>query len=241
MPSARSERRHQSIPFWRRARRIFLLAAIACLIPAGISYVQAMGERHNVGLGVRSVEWLRQNGGNSLVSQIENWYYTLTAPAKGGPPLRSLPQVGIAAAGEGSRAQSVKAYRPPNVKPLIRPALPGEGVWKKAAANAGRAAPGPADDLPQRPRIPQVRRRRRLDRLLPDQAGLRPRPGRAARAAGPPRPGRGTGSQAQACRRDLQRGLPAGNLERRPDLPRPGQGSDGQRDCHRRRVPRRAS
>jgi membrane protein DedA with SNARE-associated domain len=36
MPSARSERRHQSIPFWRRARRIFLLAAIACLIPAAI-------------------------------------------------------------------------------------------------------------------------------------------------------------------------------------------------------------
>src|SRR4051794_34654026 len=44
MPSARSERHHQTIPLWRRARRIFLLAAIACLIPAAISYVQAMGE-----------------------------------------------------------------------------------------------------------------------------------------------------------------------------------------------------
>jgi hypothetical protein len=140
MPSARSERR-QSIPFWRRARRILLLAAIACLIPAGISYLQAMGEKHNVGLGVRSVEWLRQNGGNSLVSQIENWYYTLTAPAKGGPPLRSLPQVGVAAAKEESRTQSAKAYRPPNVKPLVRPALPGEGVWRKAAARAGPRPP----------------------------------------------------------------------------------------------------
>ncbi|HEV7400171.1 MAG TPA: phosphodiester glycosidase family protein [Solirubrobacterales bacterium] len=138
MPSARSEGR-QSIPFWRRARRIFLLAAIACLIPAGISYVQAMGEKHNVGLGVRSVEWLRQNGGNSLVSQIENWYYTLTAPAKGGPPLLSLPQVG--AAEEESQTQSAKAYRPPNVKPLIQPALPGEGVWKKAASHAGARPP----------------------------------------------------------------------------------------------------
>ena len=29
MPSARSERRRRSIPFWRRARRILLLAAIA--------------------------------------------------------------------------------------------------------------------------------------------------------------------------------------------------------------------
>ena len=56
-----------------------------------------MSEQHNVRLGVASVEWMRQNGGNAIVSQIENWYYTLTAPAKGGPPLRSLPQVGVAA------------------------------------------------------------------------------------------------------------------------------------------------
>ncbi len=139
MPSARSERR-LPIPFWHRARRVLLLAAIACLIPAGISYVQAMGKKHNVGLGVRSVEWLRENGGNSLVSQIENWYYTLTAPAKGGPPLRSLPQVGVASTGEGPGPRS-RDYRPPNVKPLIQPALPGEGVWKKAAAHAGARPP----------------------------------------------------------------------------------------------------
>ena len=128
------------IPLWRRARRIFLLAAVACLIPAGVSYVSAMGEKHNVGLGVSSVEWMRQHGGNSLVSQIENWYYTLTAPEKGGPPLRSLPQVGLGAAGEEGQEQSA-SYQPPNLKPLIRPALPGEGVWKKAAAHAGPRPP----------------------------------------------------------------------------------------------------
>lgn len=141
MPPAQSERRYVPIPFWRRARRIFLLAALACLIPAGVSYVGAMGEKHNVGLGVSSVEWLRQHGGNALVSQIENWYYTLNAPSKGGSPLRSLPQVGVAAAGEGGQGQDATAYRPPNVKPLIHPALPGEGVWKKAAAHAGPRPP----------------------------------------------------------------------------------------------------
>ena len=140
MSPARSERRYAPIPFWRRARRIFLLAALACLIPAGVSYVSAMGEKHNVGLGVSSVEWLRQHGGNALVSQIENWYYTLNAPAKGGPPLRSLPAVGVATGGEGSRGQGV-TYQPPDIKPLIRPALPGEGVWKKAAAHAGPRPP----------------------------------------------------------------------------------------------------
>jgi hypothetical protein len=155
MPSARSERRCEPVPFWRRARRIAVLAAIACLVPAGISYVGAMGEKHNVGLGVSSVEWLRQNGGNSLVSQIENWYYTLTAPAKGGPPLRSLPPVGVASAEGGPGGQATRSYRPPNVKPLIHPRLPGEGVWKKAAAGAGPRPPVLLTTFRSDPEYPQ--------------------------------------------------------------------------------------
>jgi hypothetical protein len=138
MHPARRERRNPRIPFWRRARRIVLLAAIVCLVPAAMSYIPAMGETHNVGLGVSSVEWLRQNGGNSLVSEIENWYYSLEAPEKGGPALTSLPNVGVASAGEGS---SGGTYRPPNIKPLIHPGLAGEGVWKKAASEAGPRPP----------------------------------------------------------------------------------------------------
>jgi hypothetical protein len=148
-------RRYQSIPFWRRARRILLLAAIACLVPASISYVQAMGEKHNVGLGVSSVEWLRRNGGNSLVSQIENWYYTLNAPEKGGPPLRSLPQVGVTSASAGSQGRSGRTYRPPNVKPPIHPRLPGEGVWRKAAAKAGPRPPVLLTTFRSDPEYPQ--------------------------------------------------------------------------------------
>jgi len=138
MRSARIERRNPAIPLWKRARRIFLLAAIACLIGAATSYVPAMSAKHNVGLGVSSVEWLRQNGGNPIVSEIENWYYELKAPAKGGSALTSLPEVGVPQQGEPAEA---KEYRPPNVAPLIHPALPGEGVWKKAAAKAGPRPP----------------------------------------------------------------------------------------------------
>jgi hypothetical protein len=138
MRPARKGRRYPAIPFWRRARRIFLLASIACLIAAATSYLPAMGEKHNVGLGVSSAEWLRQNGGNSIVSEIENWYYSFEAPEKGGPALTSLPKVGVTREGEASRAG---AYRPPNVAPLIHPALPGEGIWKKAAAKAGPRPP----------------------------------------------------------------------------------------------------
>lgn len=139
MQAARAEHRARPIPIWRRGRRILLLASIACLVPAGVSYVGAMTERHNVGLAVSSVEWLRQNGGNSLVSEIENWYYSLNAPEKGGAPLRSLPQVGIAASPGAAVAK--RSYRPPRVAPVIHPALTGEGAWKPAAAAAGARPP----------------------------------------------------------------------------------------------------
>jgi len=129
-----------------------LLAAIACLIAAATSYVPAMSAKHNVGLGVSSVEWLRQNGGNPIVSEIENWYYELNAPAKGGPALTSLPKVGVSSDGEGSKA---KVYRPPNVAPLIHPALAGEGVWKKAAAKAGPQPPVLLTTFRSDPEYPQ--------------------------------------------------------------------------------------
>jgi hypothetical protein len=141
MATALRERRPRRIPLWRRVRRILVLASVACLVAAAFSYLPAMGRKHNVGLGVSSVEWLRQNGGNSLVSEIENWYYTLTAPEKGGPPLRSLPQVGVASTEEGRQGRSAAYHPPPKVRPLIHPPLPGEGVWRRAAARAGPRPP----------------------------------------------------------------------------------------------------
>lgn len=140
-------------PAWRRARRIAVFAALLCLVPAGASYLNAMSKHHNVGLGVSSVEWLRQNGGNSLVSEIENAYYTLTAPEKGGPPLKSLPQVGV---GGGSTPVARRvAYRPPDVKPLIHPALPGEGIWEKAGAGVGARPPVLLTTFRSDPEYPQ--------------------------------------------------------------------------------------
>jgi hypothetical protein len=80
---------------------------------------------------------MRSHGGNGVVSQIENWYYTLTAPSKGGPALRSLPKVGVLAATE----DSTERYRPLPIKPLIHPSLPGEGVWRPAAALCNQSLP----------------------------------------------------------------------------------------------------
>lgn len=155
MATRRRERSYPRIPLWRRARRILALSTVACLLAAAVSYLPAMAEKHNVGIGVSSAEWLRQNGGNSIVSEIENWYYELNAPQKGGPTLTSLPNVGVAVAEGGEDAEPKRLYRPPRVKPLIHPALPGEGVWKPAGAHAGKRPPVLLTSFRSDPEYPQ--------------------------------------------------------------------------------------
>ncbi|HEX6460296.1 MAG TPA: hypothetical protein VF032_15350 [Thermoleophilaceae bacterium] len=128
------------------AGRIATLAAAIVLVPAAISYIAAMTRPSNSSLSIRSVEWLRDNGGRSLVSEVERIYYSITAPAKGGPALKHLEVAGVAAAPVLThqlphRATPVPtaprphpAYRPRDITPVIHPALPGEGVWRVTQA-----------------------------------------------------------------------------------------------------------
>jgi hypothetical protein len=110
-----------------RTRRIAIVTALLALIPGVISYAQMLNEPSNSSLGIRTVEWLRANGGAGLVTRVENIYYTLTAPSKGGPRLKALPHTGVAV---GAAPASVEhPYAPPPVPALTSPALPGEGVW----------------------------------------------------------------------------------------------------------------
>ena len=140
------------LPPWRRARRVLLIAACFCLVPAAVSWVRMLSHPRNVSWSIATVEWVRAHGGNPLVSQVENWYYELNAPSKGGPPLKSLPRVGVTTASAQPR---VHIYRPPRVKPLIHPALPGEGVWHPASAVAGRRPPVLLTTFRSDPEYPQ--------------------------------------------------------------------------------------
>ena len=80
-----------------RLRRVALVAALVALIPAAFSYLGAVNGPSNSSLGIRTVEWLRDHGAAGLVAQVESIYYSLTAPAKGGPTLHALPRVGYGA------------------------------------------------------------------------------------------------------------------------------------------------
>ncbi|HEX5526484.1 MAG TPA: phosphodiester glycosidase family protein [Solirubrobacterales bacterium] len=133
-----------------------LLAATICLVPAAISWIHALSQPRNIGWNIATVEWVRQHGGNPLVSQVENWYYELNAPSKGGPPLKSLPQVGVAdASSHEDKELKHPIYRPPPIKPLIHPALPGEGVWHASSATAGARPPVLLTTFRSDPEYPQ--------------------------------------------------------------------------------------
>lgn len=125
---------------WLRVRRIALIACAIALAPALVSYVATMLQPSNTSLSIRSVEWLRSNGGAGFVSKVENIYYSLTAPSKGGPQLKALPTVGVAL-GKEAKHVAHHPYRPPRIQPLTHPALPGEGVWRATRTNAGPYPP----------------------------------------------------------------------------------------------------
>ena len=128
-------------------RRIALIATALCLIPVAVSYVRTMAQPSDSSFGIRTVEWMRDNGARGLINTVENWYYSLNAPAKGGAALRSLPaQVGVLSGGSATgRARPTGArvhhYRPRWIQPVIHPALPGEGVWHATFAAGGSRPP----------------------------------------------------------------------------------------------------
>ncbi len=114
-------------------------------------------QRSDSSLSIRTVEWLRDNGLRGVVNKVESIYYTLNAPATGGPALHSLPalpgaQQALSTA--GGRARRVH-YRPPPIKPVIRPALPGEGVWHSTFAGSGNRPPVLVTSFRPDPNYPQ--------------------------------------------------------------------------------------
>jgi hypothetical protein len=138
------------VPGAVRARRIVLMASLLLLVILVGSFSLAMMQSSNVGFGVRAVEWLRENGAAWLVSDIENIYYSMNAPSKGGPALKRLPTVG------GAAATKVTQDAPAPIPPAITPALPGEGQWRSTGPVVNGAAPVLVSTFRPDPNYPQL-------------------------------------------------------------------------------------
>ncbi len=125
------------------------------MLPALFSYAKMLTQPSDSSLSIRTVEWMRENGARGLVNQVENVYYSLNAPAPGGPALRALPrQEGVVAA--GARASARAAYHPPRIRPVIHPALPGEGVWHPTFSTGGSHPPVLVTSYRPEPSYPQL-------------------------------------------------------------------------------------
>lgn len=109
-----------------RRRILTACLALLLLVPA-VSYLRALLYPGQASVSVRSVEWLRDNGGSGAVDALENWWYTRHAPSAAAPDPASLPAV------PGPAPADLPAPLPTLAGV---PAIPGEGRWA-----AGRATP----------------------------------------------------------------------------------------------------
>ena len=125
---------------WHITRRALAVILVSAAIPVGISYYQFMTLPAQDSLGVRTVEWLRENGMAGLVNGIEHWWYSNNAPPVGGKLKHGLPTTAAPTGSAASRRIDAKALAgahvpphlptPPNMQPLVTSPLPDEGVWK---------------------------------------------------------------------------------------------------------------
>jgi hypothetical protein len=148
--SVQRRRRAATTTIRFRVRRILALVVLFLLADMCLSFGGAMLRPSNVGLGVRIVEWLRDNGAAGVVSEIEAVYYSMNTPATGGAALKSLPHVGVA------RGFSARSYEPPAIRPAIWPSLPGEGVWHGTGPLVAGAPPVLVTTFRPDPNYPQM-------------------------------------------------------------------------------------
>jgi hypothetical protein len=126
-------------PFRRHPiRSAVVLALVVFLTISGWSYGYALSASGSDSLAARSVEWVRDHGGSSIVNWIEREWYQHHQPPKGGTPKPGLIPAAAppSSAAPARKGAPVAPHLPPPdpVVPLAVPPLPGEGIWHPAGS-----------------------------------------------------------------------------------------------------------
>jgi hypothetical protein len=127
-----------------------------CAIPALASYASALATASNASIGIKTVEWLRDNGARGLVNKVENIYYSLSGPSTGGPALKQLPGQAGSVFGTTLSKHARHFYRPHRIHPVLQPALAGEGVWRAPFVGGGARPPVLVASFRPNPAYPQL-------------------------------------------------------------------------------------
>ena len=120
-------------------RRGVAIAVVIALIPVAISYVDYLQRPGSDTLSVKTVEWIRDHGGNGVVNTIERWWYTNNPPPTGGTPSAIKVQGTVSdttgkpsATGPPPTYPKIQHLTPPTGR-VATPATvvePNEGVWQ---------------------------------------------------------------------------------------------------------------
>ena len=142
-PSRQERRRLRSRRNRVLRRSVGALFAVVFLTLAW-SVGTALTAAGNDPTSTRLVEWVRDHGGNRVVDQVENWWYTNHPPPKGGVPLggrlpRAKPPT-LARVQSSTTVTVPPQPVPANIPPIAPVPLPNEGVWAPTGKLVGGRA-----------------------------------------------------------------------------------------------------
>jgi hypothetical protein len=126
-------------------RRAIAIAIVLLLIPVGVSYVHAIQRPGSDTLSVKTVEWIRDHGGNGIVNTVERWWYTNNPPPTGGKPSAIQVQDTVSQSRPVATTAAPPKYQhlaPPTAR-VPTPAAqvePNEGVWNPIGRLVGGQA-----------------------------------------------------------------------------------------------------
>ena len=124
----------------RRRLRIALLVVLALLVPTGWSFGHTLTAPGDAPLSMRSVDWLRGHGFESVVNDVEQWWYTRTKPT-GSEPAKGEVAKALTHTRSGDptpAGATTPVSSSPNAHTAAASPLPNEGVWTPVT---GLAAP----------------------------------------------------------------------------------------------------
>jgi len=123
-------RRRRVRQFLRRRWKRVLVVMVVALGPAAYSYATYLTEPGTASVGERSVDWLRDHGGDGTVNRIEQWWYTRTPPGDAVPAASMLPATTAPVPARGaSRLTAAASSAPADLVALSPGPMAGEGVW----------------------------------------------------------------------------------------------------------------
>jgi hypothetical protein len=119
-------------------RRGVAIVVVILLIPVGVSYASYIQRPGSDTISVKTVEWIRDHGGNGVVNTVERWWYTNNPPPTGGKP-QAIRVPGTVAEPTTTKPNAVTPVYPkiqhlaPPTARVPTPATvvePNEGVWQ---------------------------------------------------------------------------------------------------------------